>query len=273
MNVKVQPLSGPPPGEVPLPRAPLVQVVAQVRFAPILAIGRPDKAADFQEAIRSTYPNLTEERVPHIEVVANGLPTVKEAVIWRFNGGAKSPKWRVSLGVNFVSLETGAYVSRQDFLKRFELVLTNLQRIFAPGEAQRLGLRYVDRVVGEGFDRINALIKPAVLGISGKPTEGEASSLSSAIHYLLTEAHLQAEEGVIQARWGYLPPKMTYDESALAQLETTSWVLDLDMMTPGPQPFESADLLRLTTKFAERNYSVFRSMVEDEFLRFYGGEP
>ncbi|GJD96981.1 TIGR04255 family protein [Methylobacterium iners] len=270
MTMKVQPLKGPPPAEVPLPRAPLVQVVAQVRFAPILAIGRPDKVVDFQEAIRSTYPNLTDERMPHFSVGANGVPSFAESVIWRFNGGSKSPKWRVSLGVDFVALETGAYVSRQDFLGRFELVLNSLQRVFAPGEIQRLGLRYVDRIVEDGLKNIHRLIKPNVLGIS-MPEEETSSSLYSAIQHLLTEAHLLAEEGLMQARWGHLSPNVTYDETALPALDKSSWVLDLDLFTTTPQPFESADLLQLTTRFAERNYSVFRDMVTEDFLRFYGG--
>ena len=270
MITRVQPLSGPPPVEVPLSRAPLVQVVAQVRFPPILAIGRAEQMVDFQEAIRGTYPNLVEERVPHFDFVANGLPMVREAVVWRFDGGSKLPKWRVSLGVDFMSLETGAYVSRRDFLDRFGLVLDSLQRVFKPGEAQRLGLRYVDRIVDDGLEKIHQLIKSKVLGIS-MPGEG-SESLGLAIQHMLTEAHLQAEEGSIQARWGQLPARMSYDPSALPPLEKSSWVLDLDMFTTEPQPFESKELLRLTTNFAERNYSVFRDMVTDEFLAFYGGK-
>lgn len=274
MTVKVQPLSGPPPTEVPLTRAPLVRVIAQVRFASILAIRSPDRVAPFQEAIRSAYPNLTEDRVPHISLnaAAGGMPAFSESVIWRFSSSTTSLKWRVSLGVDFVSLETSAYVSRKDFMGRLELVLSTLQKVFGPSEAQRLGLRYVDRIVDDGLERINSLIKPNVLGISTSGSDAQ-SPLHMAVQYLLTEAHLKAEEGAIQARWGHMPPKRTYDPQSLEPLDKPSWVLDLDMVTTDPQPFESADLLHLTTKFAERNYSVFREMVTEEFLRFYGGKP
>src|SRR5688500_10574342 len=39
------PLGGPPPAEIHLPGAPLVRVIAQVRFPPILAIGDPGAVA------------------------------------------------------------------------------------------------------------------------------------------------------------------------------------------------------------------------------------
>jgi uncharacterized protein (TIGR04255 family) len=49
-------------------------------------------------------------------------------------------------------------------------------------------------------------------------------------------------------------------------------VLDLDMFTPEPQRFANNELLATATRFSERIYSVFREMVTDEFLKFYGGE-
>lgn len=271
MSIEVQPLSGPPPDEVPLTGAPLVRVVAQVRFAPILAIRNPDKVAGFQEAIRMTYPNLAPEHMQHIALQIDGTPSFQDAVIWRFNSSLKSLQWRVSLGTDFVALETAAYQSRKDFLDRLKVVLDNVESNFRPSEAQRFGLRYVNRIVGEGFERADDLVSPSVLGISRQDPDAQ-SSLSRAIKFLMTEAHLEADEGVIQARWGHLPPNQTYDPDALEPLNKSSWTIDLDMFTRGPQTFVSDELLALATVFAERNYAVFREMVTPEFLNFYGGK-
>ncbi len=38
-------------------------------------------------------------------------------------------------------------------------------------------------------------------------------------------------------------------------------------------PFISDDLIGRTEAFAMRIYSIFRLMVTDEFLKFYGGMP
>jgi uncharacterized protein (TIGR04255 family) len=264
-----RPLSGPPPAEVPLPRAPLARVIAQVRFAPILAIRNPDTVTTFQEAIRQTYPILSEDRIHQIVLASAGTPDIREAVIWRFSDAEKR-KWRASLGIDFLALETSAYVSRQDFLKRLGVILAALEKAFNPAEAQRLGLRYIDRLTGEAVNRIAELIRPKVLGIL-QPNK-EPPNLGESVLHLLTEARLLAEEGLIQARWGRLPENATYDPDALEPVDTASWVLDLDMFSSGPQKFASNELLATATQFAERTYSIFREMVTDEFLKFYGGE-
>jgi hypothetical protein len=120
-----RPLSGPPPAEVPLPRAPLARVIAQVRFAPILTIRNPDSVAVFQEAVRATYPILSEDRIHQIVMASAGTPDIREGVIWRFTEGEKR-QWRASLSVDFIALETSAYVSRQDFLERLGAILVAL---------------------------------------------------------------------------------------------------------------------------------------------------
>jgi hypothetical protein len=101
------PLTGPPPAEVPLPRAPLARVIAQVQFAPILAIRNPDVVATFQEVIRGSYPVLSEDRIRQIVVMSAGTPDIREGVIWRFSDGEKR-QWRTSLSVDFVAFRTSA---------------------------------------------------------------------------------------------------------------------------------------------------------------------
>ncbi len=262
-------LSGPPPPEVPLPQAPLVRVIAQVRFAPILAIRSPDAVSVFQEAIRATYPILNEDRIHQIILATGGAPDIREGIIWRFTDEKK--QWRTSLSVDFVALETSAYVSRQDFLERLGALLVALEASFKPSEVQRLGLRYIDRLTDDAVDRISELIRPKVLGILQLNKEPPLD-LGDAILHLMTEAQLIAAEGRIQARWGKLPGNATYDPDALEPISKDSWVLDLDMFTPAPEKFASEELRATATKFAERIYTVFREMVTDEFLRFYGGE-
>jgi len=89
----------------------------------------------------------------------------------------------------------------------------------------------------------------------------------------MTQATILASEGVIQGKWGNLPPNATHDLDALQPTGTQSWVLDLDMYSPVASPFRSNELLNMTEAFAKRIYSVFRLMITDELLRHYGGTP
>lgn len=266
----VTPLSGGPPAEVPLLSAPLARVIAQARFAPILAIRNPDKVASFQEAIRATYPILQEERFQQIAIGPLGLPPAREEVIWRFGDREMQPQWRVSLSADFVALETSAYASRAHFLSRFERVVQALEQSFKPAQCQRLGVRYIDRMEGDAVSRIAELIRPKILGIA-LPNQEPPLSLGAAVLHLMTEAAIAAQEGRITARWGSMPENATYDPNALEPIDEPSWILDLDMFTTAPVAFQSEVLASTAKAFAERIYAVFREMVTDEFLRFYGG--
>ena len=89
----------------------------------------------------------------------------------------------------------------------------------------------------------------------------------------MTDAQFHTVEGLIQGRWGMLPANATYDPSVLEPVDAPSWFLDLDMFVSSTQPFEPESLMNTSRRFAEGIYFVFRQMVTDEFLKFYGGQP
>lgn len=259
------PLSGGPPDEVPLPNAPLVMVVVQVRYAPILAIRSPDRVAPFQEAIRATYPVLREDRIAQLVFGAPGTPSISEGLIWRFQDREAEWRWRVSLAVDYIALETRAYTNRRDLLSRFDAIVSALNSAFRPQEVQRLGVRYVDRLVEPALGKLESFFHPPVLGIVG-------SKLRPAAQQVLTQAVLETEEGQLLARWGSVPSKMTVDPE-IPIVAGPSWIIDLDIFISSGQKFDPGALSATAKRFAERAYTVFRWMVKDDFLRFYGGTP
>ena len=268
-----RPLNPTPTPEVPLPQAPLARVVAQVRFPSILAIRNPDRVAGLQEVLRGTYPNLSRDQVHSIEVTGNQTPKVDQDLIWRFADCEKDPDWQVSLGVNFVAVETSSYDSRADFLARLRTVLVTVEQTFNPASANRLGLRYIGRLTDEAVERLDELIHPEVLGLDRPPGNLDPSLREAVIHQLTETQFLVAGGDCIQGRWGRLPRNTTFDPSALEPVDKSSWILDLDMFTTSPQPFGHEGLVTTATGFAECLYWLFRQMVTVEFLRFYGGDP
>jgi uncharacterized protein (TIGR04255 family) len=259
------PLYGSSPPEVHLARAPIVRVIGQIRFPPILSIRKSDTIIPFQERIRGEYPLLEEAKVHYVHLGLDGAhgSFEKEEVVWRFSDRTRA--WRVSLTSSFVALETSNYVSRRDFLERLEKVLAAMEEVFKPQDALRLGLRYVDRMVREVVAAPEQYLNPAIVGSWNEPIR------TSAQHFL-TEALLQAKEGLIQARWGFLPGDATIEPGTLEPIPEKSWLMDLDMFTPEPRPFVTSELLGTTRLFAERLYTVFRWMVTDNFLHLYGGK-
>lgn len=259
-------MSGPSPAEVPLPHAPLVRVIAQVRFPTILSIRNPEEVATFQENVRSAYPILNQEQVRRVVLNADppASPKIQEDVVWRFHD--RDRKWRVSLATDFVALETSRYDNRRDFLTRLQSIVGAVETTMNPQEALRLGIRYIDRITGPALRDVSKLIRREVLGVSLCPI-GEAAET------VLTETQFRAQEGSLQARWGLLPANGTIDPGTLEPIDEPSWILDLDMSSSEPLDF-SADVLGNTAeRFTERVYSVFRWMVTTDFLHFYGGQP
>ena len=271
MQNKPTPLAIETPAEVHLPNAPLARVLAQVRFPPILSIGKADMIADFQEELRGAYPHLNREEVQNIDLSPGHEPrSITKETIWRLSDQEEPATWRVSLGVDFVALETLTYTSRDDFLKRLRVVVANVEKFFQPADAKRVGLRYIDQLTGDAVDRIDELVQPNVLGILQTSDVAPAELREATVH-LMTEAKVLAIEGLIQGRWGNLPPNTTHDPNALQPVDKPSWVLDLDMFSPHTMPFEPEKLTATAEAFSKRLYSVFREMVTEEFLRFYGG--
>ena len=96
------PLIDSPPKEVPLENAPLIRVIAQVRYPSILKIEDKSFVAPFQEAIRDTYPILQPEQTSGFVIGPQGITQVSPKMIWRF-ADAKD-HWRISLAPDFLAI-------------------------------------------------------------------------------------------------------------------------------------------------------------------------
>ena len=264
MDDRNNPLVGPPPAEIPLPRAPLVLVVAQVRFPQITSISRSDFVGPFQEAIRAEYPILRREETHDMVIQHGGIAKGRSSAIWRFSE-ADGP-WRVALAEEFVALETHQYSSRDDFISRLERVLSALAEHATPSQADRIGVRYIDRLTGRDAEDLPSLVRPEIAGVLGAAVASKT--------YQAVSQHLFELEGDnrLLARWGRVPPDRGFAD-AVPPVDTRSWVLDLDAFRDGAVPFSSMDLANQARELSERIYTFFRWSVTREFIRRFGGEP
>lgn len=259
------PLTASPPEEVPLENAPLIRVLAQVRFPSILAIENTAFVAPFQEAIRTMYPILQFEKMQGVVIGPQGITQSPLKPVWRFTDA--NHNWRISLAPDFLAIETTAYASRSDFLERFKQVLVALNEHIKPQIVERFGLRYVDRLNGKDIEDLASLVRPEVAGII-------ATDFGNQIHQNISESlfKLPEQNGQITARWGLLPANATIDPSAIEPVNELSWVLDLDMSVVEQREFSVENLMSDAQKFAERIYTFFRWAVNTDFLRRFGGE-
>lgn len=266
MNTPQTPLSGPPPAEVPLATPPLVRVIAQVRFPVIASVEKREFIAPFQEAIRSDYPVLRPEQSRSVVLGPDGVRDARATTAWRFHDVGSAI--RVTLAPDFLALETGRYTSRDDFLARFRSVLRALEEHVDPKVIDRLGVRYIDRVIGTNLADLPALVRPEVSGVLSTP-------LAELVRHALSEHVFVLPEGagLVTARWGLVPGLSTVDPAALEPIEEPSWLLDVDVFQGETRALDVDATVTQARSFAERIYSIFRWAVTDEFLRRYGGQP
>lgn len=264
MTSMPDPLTGPIPAEIPLPRAPLVRVLAQLRFAPIASILKADFIAPFQEAIRGEYGILETELAKSFEIGPAGVVTHPDTTnAWRFFDTTR--KWRVTLAADFLSVETMAYESRADFLARLTRAIIALKQHVNPAVVTRLGVRYVDRVADATREDVVALVTSDALGILG-------TDIGQRAQFAVVDNLFDIEDGQrLRARWGMLPPRFTMDPVTIEPLDKPCWVLDLDASLEREQELDADALSAQSKLMSERVYRFFRWVVTDEFLRRFGG--
>ncbi len=264
MTQPFDPMTAPEPVEVALAQAPLIRVVAQVRFPTSLAVEQHDTAALFQKTIQDAYPVLRQDQTQGIAIDNAGAQPAASQTIWRFSD--VDAGWTLSLAPDFLALETTRYTTRAAFIARLRTALAALETHIGPKLVDRIGLRYVDRLEARAVGDIAGMVRAELRGVVGTPAGAHVS-------YALTEALFTADREQLRARWALLPPNTTYDPSAVNPVSETSWVLDLDMFRAGPVAFSTDRLIADAERFAARIYTFFRWAVTDEFLRHYGGNP
>lgn len=255
------PFGDEPLEEVPLEPAPLVKVLAQVRFPAVAAISRAEFIAPFQEKLRKRYPVMRKDE----QVVTAFTPLGVEAhksQVWRLLN--LEANWTVGLGTDFVSLETTAYESRADFVARLEEIFNAFDSMDRPAVVfDRLGVRYINRLLGaDATTLLEQWVERPVFGALAIESEmPPGTSLLAGI----AQAHFQLDGLQMQARWGRLPAGASF-LPGIDPIDETSWVLDVDVFIEETTEFTVESATSATSHATAHAYAFFRWAMTDKFL-------
>lgn len=254
------------PEEVHLKHAPLIRVLAQIRFPVQTAFDRRETTEPVLAALRDFLPVVRAEPIQGVffqPLPTNDLPRLVEQqgwTIWRLSD--LNNDWRVSLARDFLSLETTAYQSHGQFIENLRRVFDALPLNLRPPVVDRFGLRYVDRLTAPALLRISDLVRGELLGVLGTvDAERVVQAFSESVFDLTPDQLI--------ARWGRLSPNTTYDPGTITPIPEASWVLDLDMVREKTRPFDIGILIRDAQTYAERIYTFFRWAIKSEFLTYF----
>jgi uncharacterized protein (TIGR04255 family) len=261
----VSPFGAEPIAEVPLARAPLVNVLAQIRFPKTPLLSREEGAAQVQQLLRNDYPILRQGSTVGLMITPTGLVQQQsQNSLWRLQD--RTNAWIVTLSDDFISIETHAYTSREDFSSRVDEVLKTVNDVAEPVIYDRIGVRYINQFTGEAEERVQDLVRTEFHGALSVPLPEEAEltlALSEALFRFTGSYQLRA-------RWGRLSRETVVDPM-LPSVDARSWILDLDSFTEASGDFIPAQLGKITRDLADQAYRFFRWVVTPNFDEVFGG--
>lgn len=185
----------PPSPRVFYEKAPLTQVICQLRFPPVLRIENPPPA-EFQERIRHIFPLLerTQGQIAEVPPELAQLMGITQGRI-EFTFRTEDGKTTLTLGAEAIALATTAYTIWDRFLEHLQPALDALLEIYKPSFFQRVGLRYINTIqrstMGIENQEWSELLRPSILGELSLPQfEANATEVKRSVR-----VNLPNEEG------------------------------------------------------------------------------
>ena len=164
---------------------PLVEVLCQFRFPPILTI-ETELPSEFQKSIREDYPLYSEKTELTFKVVEDpkSAPNINPPVTQRKNHEFLSAdgQWKINLTRDFITFSTLSYTRWEDFKAHCIVPFEEFTKIYNPPFITRIGLRYKDVIVRStlGLNEVSwtELLKPHVLGMMSSEVSNDISDTS-----------------------------------------------------------------------------------------------
>jgi uncharacterized protein (TIGR04255 family) len=244
--------------DVRLQRAPLAEVVCQVRFPPVLRIAN-EQPVDFQERIRGRFPRLEAEQgvVVHMAPLGTEPPSTEPRPrIFRFK--SRDEHTTISLALNFYALSTTSYTHWADFLDLLQLANQAACEIYDLPYAVRVGLRYINHLTLENTGTNNVaelleLLRPELTALLRVDCWDEPVEMLNQL--LLT---------------GENDERLTL-RSGFRGGEEAIFLLDFDHYVEGNIPLEN--LLALCQRYHDVIYNAFRWCIQEEKLALFAPFP
>jgi uncharacterized protein (TIGR04255 family) len=258
-----------------LRRAALVQVLCQVRFSPVLRLRQDDAVIPFQEAVRDRYPRYAKQEGVGFLITPGGvLPQQPaQAGLHRFHDTAEA--FAITLAPDFVALETSAYTDIDDFAGRLVDIVGVIQKLYAPAEIVRLGLRFTNELrfsLDDPIREATAALNPLLLGPVG------SAELSSAVR--VSEQVIELADGpkTVLVRHGLHREGTTVmmlpglDPRSLSELSRPFYLLDIDAFVQDAVPFSVEGVDARLRDFNEDLRALFAWSVDPAYRRQALGE-
>lgn len=251
-----------------LERSPLVLVLAEVRFSPVLAM--KGRLSEIQEELRASgFPGFESAIMHELQLAADQVPKITTAERWLFSD--KTRATFIVLTQSSLALEITSYSTFESFLKSVELALRTIQKHVGPALSERVGLRYVNIIEPDSGRNLSYYLKPSMMAL--EPDALGAENLLWHIETVGSVAPGQVKVRLSQRNdTSVLPPDLLTPELASYALgsEQLRTVLDIDCSSAQSSDFDVSDLIEKLWMLHEYTDRAFTASVTAGALKAWG---
>jgi len=252
--------------EAPLTRSPIVSVVWQLRFEDHPTLAAPETLLRFQALLGGpTKFDITLLPKIQLSMQASGpVPEDAPKPVTSSTGGgwrlsAVDGSWQVSAEPASLAIETTRYGSwEKDFAPRLQWVLDALKEVGAPVIESRLGLRYINVLVG---------------GAVGKPPISEARELAGLVApWLLGPLNEPRLQDSVQASQGRAV--FVFDQSSAilnygvisTENRELGYLIDIDAFHEGGRALRIDDVITHSSALHAEALGLFQASLTPEAI-------
>lgn len=231
---------------VALRGAPLIQVIAQVKFNAQSSLATHQGVGVLHDALADRYPRLLVEQQAVISAAPGGVTTT-QIPQWRMTD--LDGRWAIVLGPEHLALETAVYATWDSLRTRMEQALGALEDVARARVRERIGLRYVNHVPADEHGTFTGRVRPELLGLTDVRGWREAMTAS------LSQTVLIDEHAQMALRYGSGGPVVQGD----------MFVLDIDCSDERPVEFDAKEILTYFDTLDDAAYRCFCFCVPAQF--------
>lgn len=252
-------------------KAPAHEVICQLRFPTILSINTSEPA-DFQEAIRSNFPQYARRQdatPPRISGLGGSNPKIEQqppTINHTFLSA--DGRWKINLTKDFIALSTLSYPGWEEFAHHLDKPLAAFIKLYQPAYFQRVGLRYVNIFsrsrLGLEDAKWGDLIAPAYTAPLREPDIDEEKFFNCA-----SDLQFQLDSSC-RAKIHAGPGRVKTNAPDAPQDPEVKFILDMDLSMNGNTPCTlSAAALETLHGHAGR---IFEGVLTDQLRHAMDGE-
>jgi uncharacterized protein (TIGR04255 family) len=250
-----------------LRNAPLIYVVAQVRFSAIVAIEK--FVPEIQEKLRHKgFPRFARGQVMEIALQPDGTP--KFNAVERYEFQDKDARLGIVLQSNSLAVHTNNYLNYEKFEEEIKTALIEVHRVVGINLSERIGLRYVNLIRLQEAEKWADYLHEGLLGLEPRAVNVD--------HWLSrSEAIGTTQVGKLAVRFSQseqaFPPDLVTSslhyslELAKGEIVTT---LDFDHFVESVSDFSVAGAISTLEKLHESLDLVFAASVTTGALSKWG---